>query len=427
MATCQAQFPRAVKAAPEPLGWYLRPSYTDHRAIADAVAGGSVGLHGLVFDPLYEDRHSELRQVILERNRDAILDPKTQEPRSKGGFNQRMSALPWALDRPHLPEDFSDMRLRRVVDSIAQYAVEKRYTAVLAPTHYIDSANSAWLEIDARSTGHLRRRLDNAGAKHISIFYSLAVSYETFRTGEDRQLIVERLNDLPIDSLWIKVSQSGTLTHAAVRNLVNGAVDFHSLGMPLVGDMMGGLRERSALAFGAYGGICHGVTQKERFNASSWTRPASSSRSGFTWPPRIYVPSLDIHLKRREAEAFFGAYGSKSRFGCRDKTCCPKGVKDMLDYPVRHSLVQRSGEIQRLSDVPEHLRAQRFIEETVRPTTDAAVFAESLSFQTEEHLAKRMSDNRKVLERLRVGLGRFVQEGPVVSFSRMPLRRAMRS
>ena len=65
MATCQAQFPRAVKAAPEPLGWYLRPSYTDHRAIADAVAGGSVGLHGLVFDPLYEDRHSELRQLIL--------------------------------------------------------------------------------------------------------------------------------------------------------------------------------------------------------------------------------------------------------------------------------------------------------------------------------------------------------------------------
>ena len=33
-------------------------------------------------------------------------------------------------------------------------------------------------------------------------------------------------------------------------------------------------------------------------------------------------------------------------------------------------------------------------------------------------LTKRMSDNRKVLERLRVGLGRFVQEGPVVSFRR---------
>ena len=252
MAKTQAQFPRVLSAAPEPLGWYLRPSYVDHRAIADAVAGRSVGLHGAVFDPLYEDRqdrHSELRHLRVERNRDAILDPRTQELGSIGGFNQRLSALPWALDRPHGPDDF------------------------------------------------------------------------------------------------------------------------HSLGVPLIGDMMGGLRGLSALAFGAVGGICHGVTQKERFSASSWTRPASSSNPGFTWPTRIYVAPLGIHLKREEATAFFGARG---------------------------------------------------------PATDAAVFAESLSFDSQGHLAKRMSDNRKVLERLRVGLGRFVQEGPVVSFSQIPLRRAMR-
>ena len=421
-STSQAQFPRPIRVAPEPLGWYVRPSYTDHRAIADAIAGGPVGLHGVVFDPLYEERHSDLRQLILERNLDAILDPKTQELGTPGGHNKRMSALPWALERPHGPDDFSDVRLRPFVDAIAQYAVEKRYTAVLAPTHYIDSANSAWLNIDARSTLYLRRCLDNAGAKKMPIFYSLAVSYETFRSRNARQTIVSQLQDLPIDSLWIKVSQSGALTHAAVRNLVKGAVDFHSLNVPLVGDLMGGLRGLSALGFGAYGGICHGVTQEEQFNARSWTHPASSSGPGFTWPPRIYIPRLDIHLKRNEAEAFFKAYGSKSRFGCREKICCPKGVKDMLDNPVRHSLVQRSGEVQRLSNVPEHLRAQHFLEETLRPTTDAVVFAESLTSQTEERLAKRMSDQRKVLERVRVGLGRFAQESAVVSFSRMPLR-----
>ncbi|MDE0416239.1 MAG: hypothetical protein OXI95_04795 [bacterium] len=52
MAISLAQFPRAVRAAPEPLGWYLRPSYVDHRAIADAVATGSVGVYGVVFDPV---------------------------------------------------------------------------------------------------------------------------------------------------------------------------------------------------------------------------------------------------------------------------------------------------------------------------------------------------------------------------------------
>ena len=426
MAKTQAQFPRLVRAAPELLGWYLRPSYVDHRAIADAVAGRSVGLHGVVFDPLYEDRHSELRHLIVDRNLDAVLDPRTQELGSIGGFNQRLSALPWALDRPHGPDDFADVDACRIVDSMAQFVVEKRYTAVLAPTHYIQSANSPWLGIDTRSTGYLRHYLDRQGAEDVPIFYSLAVSYEAFRSAEERNTILEMLKDLPIESLWIKVSQSGSPTHAAVRNFVNGAAEFHSLGVPLIGDMMGGLPGLSALAFGAVGGICHGVTQKERFSASSWTRPASSSNPGFTWPTRIYVAPLGIHLKREEATAFFGARGSKSRFGCREKACCPKGLKDMVDNPVRHSLVQRSGEVRRLSTVPEEMRAQHFLEETLRPATDAAVFAESLSFESQEHLAKRMSDNRKVLERLRVGLGRFVQEGPVVSFSQIPLRRAMR-
>ncbi len=98
----------------------------------------------------------------------------------------------------------------------------------------------------------------------------------------------------------------------------------------------------------------------------------------------------------------------------------------MLDNPVRHSLVQRSLEVQRLSNVPEQHRAQRFLEETIRPATDAAVFAESLSFDGQEHLAKRMSENRKSLERLRVGLGRFVEESRVASISPIPRRRAAR-
>ena len=119
MSTLQMLVPRTVKAAPDPPGWYVRPSYIDHRAITDAVAGGSVGLHGVVFDPSHEDRHSELRDLVVERNGDAVLDPRTQELRSIGGFNARLAALPWALGRPHRSDDFSEEGARGVVDSIA--------------------------------------------------------------------------------------------------------------------------------------------------------------------------------------------------------------------------------------------------------------------------------------------------------------------
>ncbi len=84
MATSPMQFPRAVRAAPEPLGWYLRPSYVDHRAIGDVVASGSVGVYGVVFDPVYQARQSELHDLMAERGFDAILDPRTQELGSAG-------------------------------------------------------------------------------------------------------------------------------------------------------------------------------------------------------------------------------------------------------------------------------------------------------------------------------------------------------
>ena len=298
------------------------------------------GVYGVVFDPVYQVRHSELRDLMAERSFDAILDPRTQELGSAGGFNRRLSELPWALDRPHRPEDFGDVSARRVADRMAQFVREERYGAVLAPTHYIQSANSPWLDVDARLTMMLRQYLDRAGAGNVPIFYSLAVSYDVFRSADERGAIIERLADLPVECLWMKISQSGALTHTAVRNLVKGAAEFHSLRVPLIGDMMGGWRGLSALAFGAVGGICHGATQKEVFNASSLTRPANGGKKGFTWPTRTYVTPLGVHLKKDEATAFFAARGSKSRFGCRVKECCPKSWKDMLDNPVRHSLVQ---------------------------------------------------------------------------------------
>ena len=387
---------------------------------ADAVAGGSVGLHGVVFDPSHEDRHSELRDQIVERNGDAVLDPRTRELGSIGGFNARLAALPWALERPHRPDDFSEEGARGVVDSIARRVVEKGYTAVLAPTHYIESANSPWLEVDLRSTRQLRRCLDSANFLLAGGFVR-SVPDRGGAPGHPRSA-EKCANRLPVDQGFAKRRVDPCRSKASGERGCRLALARRASRRRHDGRAARDQRT----GFGALGGICHGVTQKERFNARSWTRTENSGNPGFTWAPRIYVALLDMHLKRNEAEAFFEARGSKSRFGCRQRNCCPKGVKDMLDNPVRHSLVQRCGEIRRLSDVPEHLRAQRFLEETLRPATDAAVFSESLLFAGEDDLARRMSQNRKVVERLRVGLGSFVQESPVVSFSKIPPRRALR-
>ena len=246
-----------------------------------------------------------------------------------------------------------------MVDSIARRVVEKGYTAVLAPTHYIESANSPWLEVDVRSTRQLRRCLDSANFLFAGGFVR-SVPDRGGAPGHPRSA-EKCAHRLPVDQGFAKRRVDACRSKASGERGCRLALARRASRRRHDGraarDQRTGIRS-----------VCHGVTQKERFNARSWTGTENSGNPGFTWAPMIYVALLDMHLKRNEAEAFFEARGSKSRFGCRQRNCCPKGVKDMLDNPVRHSLVQRWGEIRRLSDVPEHLRAQRFLEENSAPS-----------------------------------------------------------
>ncbi len=426
MSEATSQFPRVVRPAPEPLGLYFRVAFNDHKALVDAIGSGGLGFHGVVFDALNEDRHSELHDLVLERSRDAILDPRTQELGSIGGYKPNMAALPWATHRRHVPEDFVDEGGRRIADVISQYAIEKRYSAVLAPTHYIESANSPWLDIDIRSTRLLRIYLDQNGAQHVPIFYSLAVSYKAFRTIEERSIIRDKLRNIPVEAIWLKVALGSNVTHASIRNYVLGAADLHMLEFPTIGDMMGGLRGLSTLAWGATGGIAHGVTQKENFNAASLMSPRDERAKGFAQPPRIYVPALDMHMKRDEADAFFAVRHAKSRFACMDSSCCPKGARDMVNHPARHFVMRRSDELRRMSAMPEQRRADIFMEETVRPLTDAAIFAEKLGFTNRPELSNRLKLKRKTVELLRIGLGKFLRNERPASFSEIPQRRITR-
>ena len=56
--------------------------------------GGRSVYTGSYAIPHTKTGHSELRHLIVERNREAILDPRTQELGNAGGFNKRMGELP---------------------------------------------------------------------------------------------------------------------------------------------------------------------------------------------------------------------------------------------------------------------------------------------------------------------------------------------
>lgn len=418
------KFPRAIRPVPDPLGLYIRVGRSHHKNLSDLIAAGDATCFGAVLDPTALKAQQELRDQVLSRRLDVILDPKTQPSATPGGYSDTMGNLPWGVGRPHTPTDFSDTAGRRLIASLGDFVLANGFTQVLSPTHLLRSADDPWFTIDREATQRLRNHLDRNSGTKIPIIYSLAMSYAMFRDADQRAAVIEGLQGIPASSIWLKIDGLGSgSTATAVRNYIEAAKDFHTLGLPVVADYMGGIVGLSLLAFGAAGGLAHGVTQNERFDAGTWFRPRGSGGGG---GDRIYVPSLDLLLKPAEAQLLFDAPArTRHRLVCRDSACCSRGTIDTLENPTRHFLYQRIREVAGLGQIPEQLRPGRFLEQHLRPTTDMVLAASNVEW-SDEKLAKKIRQQRKRLDALRVALGDLELKTPVRSFSFQPTTRAAR-
>ena len=417
---------RLVRPAPDPLGLYLRVGHNGQKEMQSFIASGDAALSGIVFDARKVTKHKELLSQVLERRIDAVLDPLTQAMGTIGGYADSMGTLPWCAKRAHAPEDFAtEFARHKFADEIAQFAIAHGFTQILAPTHLISGPDDPWLDIDIATANALRTALQRREAANIQVNYSLAISYAAFRAAAKRHAVLSRLREVKMDSLWLHVDGCGSdSSPAAVRRYGDAAIEFHQLGVPIVADHMGGLVGLSLLAFGAVGGLSHGVTLGERFNCGHWHKVPEGKP--FAPKVRIYIPPLDLMLSRVEAEKLFETGGkARTAFGCRNTACCGRGIPDMLQAPARHFLYQRTREVAGLSQIPESLRPQQFLEEHLRPASDRAVLA-ATQLPLHEDLKKKMEAQSKRLNDLRVVLADYAQERRDVSFAQHPKTRAAR-
>jgi hypothetical protein len=295
-----SKYPQSVWLVPDPLGLYFRVAKNDHRQLLDFISSGNADFSGAVFDPVMITRHRELREQILGQRLEAVLDPMTQQSALPGGYTEFLGALLWGVGRPHTYADFQGTVGRRLVSELGSFAVDHGFTQILAPTHLLRSVDDPWFTLDVDSACSLRDHLDKQGAAATNILYSLAIPYSVFRSGEQRRQLLERLRGLPLSAIWLRVDGFGAdSTATAARNYILGASEFHDLGVPIVADLAGGLVGLGLLAFGAVGGISHGITFGERFDAAPWRRRKGS---GFRQPHRVYFPALDLMLPPVQAK-----------------------------------------------------------------------------------------------------------------------------
>lgn len=226
----------------------------------------------MVFEAKRVGQQQELLTLVLERGLDAVLDPQTQAMATPGGYAKGMDKLPWSKKRPHTLADLTTaFQRRQLAEDIATFAIAHGFTQVVAPTHLIAGPDDPWLAVDIASANVLRVNLDRQGAGRVQLHYSLALSYEAFRTPAKRLAVLEKLRRVTVDGLWLNVSGCGSdSSPTAITRYGDAAADFHSLGIPIVADHAGGLMGLALLAFGAVGGLSHGVTLGERFDTAGW-------------------------------------------------------------------------------------------------------------------------------------------------------------
>jgi hypothetical protein len=406
------------------LGLYFRLGRNDHRVISQLLSEGRAVTSGIVFDPEYVDAHEEIRNEIGERNMEAVLDTRLMELATPMGCTRRRETLPWGSSRPQTLADFPHPAIARIAEAIARFVVTKRFTAVLAPTHFLaDGANDPWFGIDRELVHALREALDSRGASSVAIYYPLALPTRMFFDRVQRLAFRSPFQGLRVDGVWLRVHPFGSdRGHLTLQRYIAACHDLQSLSLPLVAERTGSVG-LALLAFGAVGGIESGVSSGERFDFRRLTRKRPSN-GGFAPHQRVYFPSLGIFLTRERAESFLQSRSARANFACADTACCRRGAADMVADPRRHFVFTRMGEVAIIGGAPPSVRAAAYLDRILRPATDR--LGRALQFALDAATREKLETERRKLDGWRHTLGEMARNGPDAMHAVVPRRRILR-
>lgn len=411
---------------PRQIAQYTRVGYSEHRLIEQLLSAGKLPVNRFVIEAANYDRQSGLIRHLRDENAEITLDTNVAELSTKGKFSGGVRAAPWAVDqRPLEAEDFKAGTNRSVIEPIAHFAVDKKVSTVMAPTHYLGDEQMAWFDIDLRTCVALRENLDRMGGQDIAIDYPLIITYAQFRDPIFRQLLIDGLRNIPFDNLWLRISGFGAdATASGVERYIKGLFAFHVLERPIIADHLGGLASLAICAFGASSGFAHGITGKERFSATGWVNP-KGHKGGGGGGKKVYIHGLDRRILVEDARKMFDdARTSRDIFGCSDKTCCGD-IDRMLSNPEAHFMVQKGRQVNDLSQVPESIRADQFITDYVEQARRQSGRAMKLK-KTDDDAKKKINKAQKHLAKLEDNLINLNEQLGSVEFAKETQMRPVR-
>lgn len=416
---------RILRAVPDPIPWYLRVGYNDHRLIENKLSAGDTRINRAVLDASCLERHSGLVKTLQARGAELVLDPRTAELAMPVGRRDTLQGMPWSsLAVASEPSQYDAGRIRRITRNIAEMAISGGFSAVLAPAHYLSSSSDRWIDADVELTKSMRSELDALGAGHIHIYYPLLIPYGWLSSHEMMISLAGILSTMPINAVWLRVSNfQNDKSAAAVRHYIEGARVLLSSNRPVIADHVGGFSALAIVAFGAAGGLAHGIGAHETFKVANWKKVGSD---GFGIRKRVYIADADLYIDARTFGPVLENPVIRARMGCKNKQCCPRGMDDMFGNAKAHTINACFEQLALLAENTPSQRPITFIRQAlIRTGANLIKLDHALSDHPE--LQKRIQRKRRFVDDLRLTLESLNVETDVnVRRSSIPRRAPFR-
>jgi hypothetical protein len=390
-----------LRGAPDRIATFLRVGVSGHRQLETLLMSGKLPSKRLVLDASAYARQGDLIAALKRAGRELSLDTNVAELSAVGRFQGAVKTAPWARAEKAISERDILGNEARVLPEIVRFAVANGLDRVQAPAHFLErGVKDPWFRVDLEACTRLRRLLDMEGGKDIAIDYPLMISVAALNDATERAAIIPALAQLPIQSLWMRISRFGAdATPTGVSRYISALREFRELDLPLVADGTGGIAGLAIAAFGATSGLAHGVAEKERFDASTWNKPRPEKKSSGGNGYAVLLPGVDRLLKKEEAQALIGSPHGRRLLSCQDRNCCPAGFEDTLKDPKGHYLRQRAFQCDELSAVQDPLKQTHFMEKMLAGASRTARQVAKLKTGNEK-LGDALTKNALRLERM---------------------------
>lgn len=369
------------------IGHFIRLGHTAHQQLADWAAGGIFRPQRTVANPVHMESQWDLLSSLRASGTQVVLDTKGAELGSRSCVSGSLQRIPWAKPEGYWgPEDFdSSLSLSRHVELISEFVSEHPVDSVMVPAHYLEpSVAEAWLRQDTEICLALRNSLDRAELSRTQLIYPLVLPYKALEDYGWLSLVATRLRELPISSVWLRISNVGiSATPAAIKRTVEALDVLLECNRPIVVDYVGGLAAFALCSVGAASGFAHGILMKENFRSSDLSKERKPNSGGFA--PRVYLANAQTYVSSQQFDALMSARGMKSRFACTDPSCCGNKFRLMQEEFRKHFIVQRQSEFESFQATPEHRRASQVVSllQRAADTSDAATRSKELATQSE--------------------------------------------